>query len=188
VYDAQVLQNILKYAMYFSLFFGLVTFFLRKRRLMGFAGIALTAVAFALGGYSVPIGDVEQKPLALGVDWLILAFLVSTLVFTRLEKLFPKYKEHVILRKEWPLDFFYFCINHLLISVVILVGNYVASVFDVAVSDSLRQTVQSLALAVQVLTVLVIADFILYWEHRMFHESPKLWRVHSVYHSVETMD
>jgi sterol desaturase/sphingolipid hydroxylase (fatty acid hydroxylase superfamily) len=188
VYDAQVLQNVLKYGMYFSLFFGLVTFFLRKRRLMGFAGIALTGVAFALGGYSVPIGDVADKPLALGVDWLILAFLLSTVIFTTLEKLFPKYKEQIILRKEWQLDFFYFCINHLLISAVILVGNYVASVFDFAVSDNLRETVQSLPLAVQVIMVLLIADFILYWEHRMFHESSKLWRIHAVHHSVETMD
>ena len=188
VYDAQVLQNVLKYGMYFSLFFGLVTFFLRKRRMLGFAGIALTGLAFALGGYSVPIGDVEPKPLALGVDWLILAFLVSTIVFTTLEKLFPKYKDQVILRKEWQLDFLYFCINHLLISAIILVGNYVTSVFDFAVSDSVRETVQSLPLAVQVVLVLLIADFILYWEHRMFHESRKLWRIHAVHHSVETMD
>jgi sterol desaturase/sphingolipid hydroxylase (fatty acid hydroxylase superfamily) len=99
----------------------------------------------------------------------------------------------VILCKEWPLDFFYFCINHLLISAVILVGNYVAtmsqlcrnyvaSVFGFAVSDSLRETVQSLPLAVQVVMVLLTADFILYWEHRMFHESPKLWRIHAVHH------
>ena len=188
VYDAQVLQNVLKYGMYFSLFFGLVTFFLRKRRMLGFAGIALTGLAFALGGYSVPIGDVEPKPLALGVDWLILAFLVSTIVFTTLEKLFPKYKDQVILRKEWQLDFLYFCINHLLISAIILVGNYVTSVFDFAVSDNVRETVQSLPLAVQVVLVLLIADFILYWEHRMFHESRKLWRIHAVHHSVETMD
>ena len=154
VYDAQVLQNVLKYGMYFSLFFGLVTFFLRKRRMLGFAGIALTGLAFALGGYSVPIGDVEPKPLALGVDWLILAFLVSTIVFTTLEKLFPKYKDQVILRKEWQLDFLYFCINHLLISAIILVGNYVTSVFDFAVSDNVRETVQSLPLAVQVVLVL----------------------------------
>jgi sterol desaturase/sphingolipid hydroxylase (fatty acid hydroxylase superfamily) len=62
------------------------------------------------------------------------------------------------------------------------VGNYVASVFGFAVSDSLRETVQWLPLAVQVVMVLLTADFILYWEHRMFHESPKLWRIHAVHH------
>jgi lathosterol oxidase len=69
-----------------------------------------------------------------------------------------------------------------------LCRNYVASVFGFAVSDSLRETVQWLPLAVQVVMVLLTADFILYWEHRMFHESPKLWRIHAVHHSVETMD
>lgn len=188
VYDATVLQNVLKYGMYFSLFFGLITFFLRKRRLLGFIGIALTGIAFALGGYSVPIGDVETKPLALGVDWLILAFLGSTIIFTTLEKLFPKYKDQVILRKEWQLDFLYFCLNHLLISAVILVGNYLANVFGFAVSDGVSEAIQSLPIAVQAVLVLLVADFILYWEHRMFHESSKLWRFHAVHHSVETMD
>ncbi len=76
----------------------------------------MTLLAFALGGYTVPVGLVEPKPLSMGVDWLIFAFLGSTLVFTTLEKLFPKYREQVILRDQWGLDFFYFCLNHLLIS------------------------------------------------------------------------
>ena len=188
VYDANVLQNVLKYGMYFSLFFGLVTFFLQKRRGLGFSGIVLTGIAFALGGYTVPVGPVEAKPLSLGVDWLILAFLGSTLIFTTLEKLFPKYKDQVILRDEWQLDFWYFCLNHLLISAIILVGNYVTSVFSFAVSENLQQALQSLPILVQALIVLLVADFILYWEHRLFHESPKLWRIHAVHHSVETMD
>lgn len=188
VYDANVLQNVLKYGMYFSLFFGLITFFLQKRRLMGLAGIALTSIAFALGGYSVPVGPVAVKPLALGVDWLILAFLGSIIIFTTLEKLFPKYKEQAILRDEWQLDFLYFCLNHLLISAVLLVGNYVTNLFNFAVSHELQYAIQSLPVMVQAVLVLLIADFILYWEHRMFHESPRLWRFHAVHHSVESMD
>lgn len=187
-YDAYALQNTLKYGMYFSLFFGLATFFIGKRRRMGAAGIILTGVAFALGGYSVPIGPVEPKPLALGVDWLILAFLGSTIIFTTLEKLFPKYRDQVILRDEWRLDFLYFCLNHLLISAIILFGNYLSSVFDFAVSANLQSAVQSLPIWAQFILVLVIADFILYWEHRIFHESAKLWKFHAVHHSVETMD
>lgn len=187
-YDAHTLQNVLKYGMYFSLFFGLITFFIGKRRKMGAAGILLTGIAFALGGYSVPIGPVEPQPLALGVDWLILAFLGSTIIFTTLEKLFPKYKDQVILRDEWRLDFLYFCLNHLLISAIILFGNYLSSIFNFAVSANLQAFVQSLPIWVQFVIVLLVADFILYWEHRIFHESGKLWKFHAVHHSVETMD
>ena len=187
-YDAGFLQGVLKYGMYFSLFFGVVTFLNQKRRRMGFAGIFLTGIAFALGGYSVPIGAVEAKPLSLGVDWLILAFLGSTIIFTTLEKLFPKYRDQVILREEWRLDFLYFCLNHLLISAVILLGNYLSNLFNFAASAELQTTIQSFPLIVQVLLILILADFILYWEHRIFHESPKLWKIHAVHHSIETMD
>jgi lathosterol oxidase len=41
---------------------------------------------------------------------------------------------------------------------------------------------------VQAVLLLICADFVLYWEHRIFHEVPRLWRVHAVHHSVETMD
>lgn len=187
-YDAVFLQEILKYGMWFSLFFGLSTWLINKRKRMGSAGIALTLCAFALGGYNLPVGSVEPLPLSLGVDWLILAFLGSTLVFTTLEKLFPRYPDQVILREEWELDFFYFCLNHLLISAVILVGNAVVSHFHWAVNTDLQAAVQSLPLLVQVIILILCADFVLYWEHRLFHEVKPLWPFHAVHHSVETMD
>ena len=188
LYDAAYLQNVLKYGMYFSLFFGISTFVLGRYRRMGIAGILLTLAAFALGGYQVPIGPVEPVRLSLGVDWLILAFLVSAFVFMTLEKIFPKYREQVILRKEWGLDLFYFCLNHLAISAILIFGNYHASHFDWAVSPALQETIRSLPLLVQVIAVVLCADFVLYWEHRLYHEVRTLWPIHAVHHSIETLD
>ena len=187
-YDATLLQELLKYGMWFSLFFGAITFWVNNKKRMGFAGMALTALAFGLGGYNLPVGPVEARPLSLGVDWLILAFLGSVVIFTTLEKLFPRYREQVILRAEWELDLFYFCVNHLLISAVILVGNALVAHFHWAVSDGLQAWVQALPLLVQVLLIILCADFVLYWEHRAFHEIKRLWPFHAVHHSVETMD
>ena len=59
-----------------------------------------------------------------------------------LEKLLPKYKDQVILRKEWGLDLFYFCFNHLAISAVLIYANYHISYFDWAVSQSLQDFIQ----------------------------------------------
>lgn len=187
-YDAAQLQKLLKYGMYFSLFFGALTFILGKRRLNGFLGISITLVAFALGGYSVPINDVQPRELSLGIDWLILAFLLSVFFFMTLEKLFPKYRNQVILRKEWGLDLFYFCFNHLALSAILLYANYHVTHFDWAVNISFQQWVQSLPVVVQVVAIIICADFVLYWEHRLFHEVKVLWPVHAVHHSVETMD
>lgn len=187
-YDAQKLQLVLKYGMYFSLCFGLLTFFLNGYRRLGAIGILLTLIAFALGGYSIPVGPVEPRRLSLGVDWLILAFLGSTLVFMTLEKLFPKYRNQVILRPEWGLDLFYFCFNHLAISAILIYANYHASHFDWAISPVLQSAVQSVPVLLQVLLIILCADFVLYWEHRLFHEVQTLWPIHAVHHSVEHLD
>lgn len=188
LYNAHSLQNILKYGMYFSLFFGVLTFVFGKYRKMGSAGILLTLIAFALGGYNVPIGPVEAIRLSLGVDWLILAFLGSVFIFISLEKLFPKYKNQVILRKDWALDLFYFCFNHLAISAILIYANYHASHFDWALNEDLQAFVKSMPIILQVVLIILLADFVLYWEHRLFHEVKVLWPVHAVHHSVENLD
>ncbi len=188
VYDAVFLQKVLKYGMYFSLFFGVLTFVLGKYRRMGVAGIVLTLIAFALGGYTIPVGPVEPVRLSLGVDWLILAFLGSAFIFMALEKLFPKVKNQVILRDEWALDLFYFCFNHLAISAIILYANFSVSNFGWAVSESLQAGIQSLPVVVQFALIVLVADFMLYWEHRIYHESKFLWPIHAVHHSVENID
>lgn len=38
-------------------------------------------------------------------------------------------------------------------------------------------------LPLQVITVLVISDFLRYWLHRSFHKVPWMWRLHAVHHS-----
>ncbi|NHI00520.1 sterol desaturase family protein [Oceanimonas sp. MB9] len=188
VYDAGQLQQVLKYGMYFSLFFGVLTFALNGYRRLGALGMVLTLGAFALGGYRVPVGPVEPRTLSLGVDWLILAFLGSVAVFTTLEKLFPKYRNQNILRPEWGLDLLYFCINHLAISAILIYANYHASHFDWAISPAVQGAVQAMPVWLQVVLIILCADFVLYWEHRLFHEVRWLWPVHAVHHSVEHMD
>jgi len=187
-YDAVFLQKVLKYGMYFSLFFGVLTFVLNGHRRMGAIGIALTLLAFALGGHTIPVGPVEPRRLSLGVDWLILAFLGSTMIFMVLEKLLPRYKNQVILRKEWGLDLLYFCFNHLAISAILIYANYHVSHFSWAISPSLQETIQATPLWLQVVAIILCADFVLYWEHRLYHEVKVLWPVHAVHHSVEDMD
>jgi sterol desaturase/sphingolipid hydroxylase (fatty acid hydroxylase superfamily) len=35
---------------------------------------------------------------------------------------------------------------------------------------------------------LILFDFIIYWQHRMFHKIPLLWRLHKVHHSDKSFD
>ncbi len=188
-YNAETLQIILMAGIWTSLSFSLITFLLGKRRKLGAIGFVFSSISLILGGYNVPVGAVEPSPLSLGLDWLILALIASVVIFTFLEKIFPKYKEQAILRPEWQLDLWYFCFNHLLVAILLLIGNYfVITVFNWAANSQLQEALQSLPIWLQVLIIIICADFVLYWSHRLFHETPRLWRFHAVHHSVEYMD
>ncbi len=189
VYDADVLQSVLKYGMWISLTFALVTFVLNKKKRMGAIGVLFVVLAFTLGGYQIPTGPVEPSQWSLGVDWLILAFIVSAVLFIFIEKVFPKYRSQIITRPEWKLDLLYFVVNHLLITVLLLVANYFFNTFFAwAINENLQQWIQSQPIILQFIILLIIADFVLYWSHRCYHEVPGLWKIHAVHHSVEYMD
>jgi sterol desaturase/sphingolipid hydroxylase (fatty acid hydroxylase superfamily) len=188
-YDAVFLQKVLMYGMYTSLFFGMVTFIINKNKRLGAIGIMLTLVAYAAGGWEVPVGPVEPLPYSLGVDWMLLAFLVSAALFVFLEKIFPHRRDQAILRPDWGLDFAYFVFNHLLISVLLIVTNgFSEKLFGWAVHDGFQNFVQDMPIWLQVLGLMMAADFVLYWNHRMFHEVPWLWKFHAVHHSTEHLD
>lgn len=188
-YDVEVMRQLLRAAMFVAVFFGCLTFFLSKGKRLGFAGIALTVVAQAMGGATVEVGDFESSRVSFGLDWLVLDLLSSTLIFIFLEKLFPQKKEQAILRAEWGQDLTYFTFNHLLISYILLVVNkFSSTLFGWAVSPAVQDAVRSAPFVVQFVAAVVLADLMQYWSHRAMHEIPALWKIHSVHHSPAAMD
>jgi lathosterol oxidase len=189
VYDPDQIRVVLRIGVCVSLAFGLVTFALGRSKRMGAIGVLFTLAALALGGWNVRAVPVQARELSLGLDWLLLDFLLSAVVFTFIEKLIPKYPQQALLRPEWRLDLVYFGANHLGISVVLLVVNSFAPLaFGWATNERLQSFVTSLPVAAQFVLLLFAADLAQYWTHRAFHESPWLWKFHAVHHSVEHMD
>lgn len=45
----------------------------------------------------------------------------------------------------------------------------------------------SLPLWAQMILAVFLVDFVFYWQHRMFHSVPFLWRFHTLHHNPETM-
>ena len=161
-YDPEFLQTVLKYGIFASLAFSTLTFMIGKYRRWAAIGALMTIAALALGGYNIKTGPVAASNISFGLDWLVLAFLVSAILFIFLEKVFPKYKSQAILRPDWKLDLFYFGFNHLLITILLLTGNFfVAEYFGWAVSDTFQAWIQSFPLWAQVIALLVCADFVL---------------------------
>ncbi|MEM8606240.1 MAG: sterol desaturase family protein [Myxococcota bacterium] len=111
-----------------------------------------------------------------------------------LELAFPWRKNQPRIRKDFWLDGFYMFFN---LFVFWLIGyNALSNV----VVDALAQARASIGLgdvpwidvavlpiALQLVLMFVLRDFIQYWTHRMLHRVPRLWAFHQVHHSVEQM-
>ncbi|VXB83147.1 Sterol desaturase [Massilia sp. 9I] len=161
-----------------------------RRRNVNIIAFAFVLVTIALGGSTVPVGDFPDHTPYLGMDWLVLDLLGSTTVFVILEKLFPLYKDQPIFRKEWQTDLIHFGVNHLLVGLMLLVVNFVIHRAQLIVigEEGIQQFVSAIPFLPQLLLCLLVADLAEYAVHRAYHEVPWLWRIHSVHHSVNTLD
>ncbi len=120
--------------------------------------------------------------------WLIGLSLIVWL----LEIVFPWRKKQSLIRKDFWLDGFYMFFNFFIFS---LIGfNALSNVGVELFNDMLRQfgITNLVALEIgswpgwlQLLTLLVIADFIQWNVHRMLHRIPWLWEFHKLHHSVK---
>src|SRR5215471_8783226 len=98
------------------------------------------------------------------------SFLFLVLVFRPLEWVFPAKAGQRFFRPAWFTDLWFFLGQYLLWSSVVL---WVLSRFGgwlhVIVPDGLRHAVASQPWWLQVVEVIVLSDFLIYWGHRLQH-------------------
>lgn len=167
---------------------GALSITLRRRKLLGLAGIALTLAAALLGGSRVPLdGELTDGPF-LGLDWFLLNLIGYCALFVPLERLFGRL-DQPIFRAHWRTDLSYFFLSTLLVQVTTVLTLKPAMVlFSWASLPALQGFVSGLPFLAQFAGILVLTDLTQYWVHRAFHGVPLLWRFHAVHHSAETMD
>ncbi|WP_454562459.1 sterol desaturase family protein [Pseudomonas sp. AIG] len=189
VYDEQFARTTLLLGLVLSFSLGTLNILLNKRKRLGITGLVASGLAVFLGGTNVQVSSIGQTPYSLGLDWFVLALLVSAIVFIPLEKLYSKDPEQNILRPHWRTDLTYFFVSHMLVQFILIFitasSSYIAGW---AMSPSLQTSVQSLPLLVQFLLAVLVADLGQYWLHRLYHVVPFLWRIHAVHHSSTHMD
>ena len=118
-----------------------------------------------------------------------LSFCFLVLVFYPMERVFPAKKRQKFFRPGWLLDFCYFIGQYFVFGALVLYGlNYFNSVLVVIVPQEFRTAVASQPYILQVMEVVLLSDFFIYWAHRLQHQSPFLWRFHKVHHSAEHLD
>ena len=188
-YDVGMIRHIMLGALMIAGGWSLANVARNRSRPLNCVALVLVIATVILGGSRVPVGDFPDHTPYLGLDWLILDLLGSSIVFIALEKAFPLYRGQAIFRKAWQNDMIHFGVNHLLIGFMLLVVNYaIHNVFGWMARGEVQGFVSSMWFVPQLLLCVFLADFVEYWVHRAYHEVPFLWKFHAVHHSSEVMD
>lgn len=131
---------------------------------------------------------------------ITVAFFVLALAFGALERLFPAIRGKRLLRQGFRTDLAYWLFTPLVTkaltrAAVVLAVLGVAMVSGVPLEKAALEAFVSSRTAIsrqpawlQAIEVLLLADLLSYWSHRLFHRSPRLWPIHAVHHSSTELD
>ncbi len=189
VYDPTILRTGIYLGILAAVILGVANFLFHGGRRQAFVGVGSAFAATLFGGPYVETSGAEAGRLSFGLDYFILALLVSALVFIPIEKLFPRDPDQPILRRQWRTDLEYFALSHLLVSYILLVTlNLAPTLFDAAWLEPIQATVLSQPLFVQFVMAVFVADLTQYWLHRFYHGNAWFWGLHAVHHSAPVLD
>jgi len=188
-YPMYLMRLLIQAVIVSAIILGVVSAMLRRRKALALTGMLFSLGATLLGGASVPInGQLGHGP-AIGLDWFLLDMLLTTLIFSPIEVLWPAYPKQSVFRKEWVTDIVYFLSTHLPIQLtsflILLPATQLTTVLNIA---SVTTAIGGLPWLVQFFLAVVVADLAEYVIHRAFHEVPFLWGFHAIHHSSKALD
>lgn len=167
---------------------GLASASLRRRKVLGFTGMALCLAASLLGGAGVEVPNAVATRASLGLDWFLLNVLLLAFLFVPLERLFPRRTQSPF-RPGWTTDVVHFFFSHLLVQLSTYLTLLPArTLFSWAVLPGLQRAVAAQPMLVQFAEIVLVADLAEYAVHRLFHRLPALWRIHQIHHSSTSLD
>ena len=98
-------------------FAGIVSYALNQSKKLAWIGIGTSLLASLLGGSRIHVGDFDSTPFSFGLDWFVISFVFSMIIFVPIEKAFSLHQQR-ILREEWRVDLAYFFVSHLVIQFI----------------------------------------------------------------------
>jgi sterol desaturase/sphingolipid hydroxylase (fatty acid hydroxylase superfamily) len=169
--------------------FSLLSLLLRPTKTLGMTAMFLSLLGLTICGNGLAPLATGPTPYYFGLDFFLLRLLLTGLVFIPVENLFPSRPGQGIFRYEWREDLFYFFISSMLVQLLTWLSLLPANtLLAVTQWSAFRAWVAALPFVVQLVTIMLLTDFVQYWVHRTFHRVPVLWRFHSVHHSAQCMD
>ena len=190
VFQGKVWFRMIVFFMLITAFvFAMLSLILRETKTLGTLGMVVTLFASLLGGSTTSAALPDYTPLYLGLDFFVLNVLFTGLLFVPIERLFPKYEEQALFRKEWREDLFYYFVSSMAVQLITWLNFLPANtLLAITAWTDFRAWVAEIPLVVQVILIMVFSDLAQYWVHRAFHRIPWLWKFHAVHHSAKTMD
>ena len=188
-YPMDLIRLLIQAVIAAAMLLGLISAFLRRKKVLALTGMLLALAATLLGGASVPINGPLGDGPAIGLDWFLLDLLLMTLLFSPIEVLWPAYPKQSVFRPDWLQDIVYFLSTHLPIQItsflILLPATRLTAVFGV---PGVVAEVGRLPWLVQFFLAVLVADLAEYAIHRLFHTVPFLWRFHAIHHSSKALD
>jgi len=188
-YPMHLMRLLIQGIIFGAVILGVISAFLRRKKVLAFTGILAALAAAGLGGSSVPINETLTNGPAIGLDWFLLDLFLMSMIYVPLERLWPQYPQQSTFRDQWTVDLIYFLSTHLpiqILSFLVLLPATEATRY-LAV-PSLAHFIAGLPWLVQLLLAIVVADLAEWTIHFAFHKVPFLWRFHSIHHSSRALD
>lgn len=169
---------------------SLLSLLLRPRRALGVTGLVIGITAALLGGSNVQPQDTQSWGIFFGVDFFVVNLLVTGFMFAPVERFWPHREEQRLFRVEWREDLFYYLVSSMMVQLFAFLALAPQAYVNAHTSGwaEFRLWVANLPWIVQFAAVVVLADLLQYWYHRIFHKVPFLWGFHAVHHSAPAMD
>ncbi len=187
-YPVPWIRGLLHVVLVTAFLLGLTSVMLRQNKVLGMLGMGIVAFAALIGGSRVELDTDLKEDYFLGLDYALLILIVYSLIFIPIEKLFGRLHQSVF-RHGWRIDATYFFISTMLVQLTTYLTLKPAVVlFSWAQYPSVHSFIASQPYWLQFLEIMILADLVQYWVHRMFHKIPWLWKFHAVHHSAEVMD
>ncbi|MDL5052321.1 sterol desaturase family protein [Oscillatoria laete-virens NRMC-F 0139] len=133
-----------------------------------------------------------------GLMSLVFGLLILALIFSSLERLWPSIRGQGLFRKGFRLDLCYWFFTPLVTRVITRVALMIPVIILAVVAGAPWEEFKNRTykgfgpvslqpLWVQALELLIMADLIGYWMHRLFHTG-RWWPFHAVHHSSTELD
>ncbi|RMF95078.1 MAG: sterol desaturase family protein, partial [Gammaproteobacteria bacterium] len=127
------------------------------------------------------------EPLQHEALWRFASFLAVLLLMATWEWLAPRRGRCLPRRLRWPHNLALAAIDALLIRLLFPASALGFAVLAETRGWGLMQMTQAGAWPA-ILATVVALDCVIYWQHRLFHALPSLWRVHRVHHADVDLD